>query len=462
MYPKFIVFGVLCLFGTTARGQALELSDAFQRSTKNYHTIKAKEALVEASVQHVDFQKSQYLPDVTALAQQSFGTINAQNGPMYAYRGLGAASTSMPLAEQNWNSAFGSLYLANVNWDLFTFGRLKSQVSSAQANQRLKISDLDQEIFQHQIKVGATYLNLIASQRIKYVQERNHYRAKVFFEMTASRAHSGLIPEVDASLAKAEVSNALSAQIKAYDKELHYSKQLAVLMGEPFQHYQMDSVYNTSKPYVFIDGPTSFVDHPAMVFQQSRIDYSIENEKLAEASRMPTLSVFGVIQGRGSGFDWNYVQENSAFSSSYLKGVGIDRGNYLLGFNLSWNLTNLFRYDHRRKEQYYITQSFKHDYKLMNEELLAQDALAKAQFRNAEENLLETKTQLESASLAYKQHTALYENGLTTLVDFTQALYTLNRAEIAYEIAQNNIWQALLLQAAAQGDLNLILNASQK
>jgi len=462
MYPKIIAFGMLCLLTANANGQVLKLSDAFERSTKNYHTIKSKEARVKASSQHIDFQKSQYLPDVTALAQQSFGTINALNGPMYAYGGLGAASTSMPLSEQNWNSAFGSLYLANVNWNLFTFGRLKSQVTAAKADQVVKISDLDQEIFQHQVKVGATYLNLIASQRIKYVQERNHYRAKIFFEMTESRANSGLIPEVDASLAKAEVSNALSAQIKAYDKELHYSKQLAVLMGEPFQHYQMDSLYNTSQPHAPVDNRTSFANHPAMVFQQSRIDHSIENERLAQANRMPTLSAFGVIQGRGSGFDWNYVQDNSAFSSSYLKGVGINRGNYLLGFNLSWNLTNIFRNDHKKKEQQYITQSFKHDYDLMNEELLAQDALAKARFENAEENLQETKTQLEAASLAYKQHTALYENGLTTLVDFTQALYTLNRAEIEYEIAQNNIWQALLLQAAAQGDLNLLLNASQK
>ena len=81
---------------------------------------------------------------------------------------------------------------------------------------------------------------------------------------------------------------------------------------------------------------------------------------------------------------------------------------------------------------------------------------ANAQLDNAYDNFEETKVQLQAAEMAYKQQTALYENGLTTLVDFTQALYSLNRAEIDYEIAQNNVWQALLLLASAEGDIKVI------
>jgi len=75
---------------------------------------------------------------------------------------------------------------------------------------------------------------------------------------------------------------------------------------------------------------------------------------------------------------------------------------------------------------------------------------------NAVDNFEETKVQLSAAQLAYKQHAALYENGLTTLVDYTQALYSLNRAEIDYEITQNNVWQALLLLASAQGNITVL------
>lgn len=98
----------------------------------------------------------------------------------------------------------------------------------------------------------------------------------------------------------------------------------------------------------------------------------------------------------------------------------------------------------------------KQDYDLLDKELNAQSKLAQSQLTNAYENFEETKVQLSAAQLAYKQHTALYENGLTTLVDYMQALYALNRAEIDYEIAQNNVWQALLLLASSQGDLKIL------
>jgi len=40
-------------------------------------------------------------------------------------------------------------------------------------------------------------------------------------------------------------------------------------------------------------------------------------------------------------------------------------------------------------------------------------------------------------------------------------LYSLNRAEVDYEIAQNNVWQAMLLLASAQGDISVLLKATQ-
>ncbi|TXH59691.1 MAG: TolC family protein, partial [Bacteroidia bacterium] len=317
-------------------------------------------------------------------------------------------------------------------------------------------ADLEQEIFQHQIKVSAAYLNLLASQRIKYVQEKNLERAEVFFEMTDTRAKSGLIPEVNAQLAKAEVSNAKSLQIKSYDKELEFSKQLAVLLGDEFQIFKLDSLYSTSVPQQYLANLNDEVkNHPLLQLQQNKIAESQQSEQILKSNKRPTLSAFGVLQGRGSGFEANYAQDNSAYSSNYLNGVGIDRSNYLLGLSLTWNITNLFRSETKVKEQRFLTQSLQQDFDLFKKELNAQTQMAYSQLNNAKENFEETKVQLSAAQMAYKQHTALYENGLTTLVDYTQALYSLNRAEIDYEIAQNNVWQALLLLASARGDLGV-------
>lgn len=458
MKLKFIAsVSLLCLVGLNGYAQTLKLEDALQRSVDQYDRIKSKQSVVSASEQNTIFQKQHYLPDVTLAAQQSYGTVNMLHGPMYAIPGASAA-TSMPLAEQNWNAAFGSLYFANVNWNLFTFGRIKNQVELGGKKEQTAKADLEQEIFQHQIKVSAAYLNLLASQRIKYVQEKNAERAEVFFEMTDTRAKSGLIPEVDAQLAKAEVSNAKSLQIKSYDKELQFSKQLAVLLNDEFQTYQLDSLYSTTVPFQGLANLNNEVDkHPLLQLQQSKIAESLQSEEILKSNKRPTLSAFGVIQGRGSGFEANYAQDNSAYSSNYLKSVGIDRSNYLLGLSLSWNITNIFRSDTKVKEQQFLTQSLQEDFDLFKKELNAQTQMAYSQLNNAKENFEETKIQVSAAQMAYKQHTALYENGLTTLVDYTQALYSLNRAEIDYEIAQNNVWQALLLLASARGDLGVFI-----
>ena len=73
--------------------------------------------------------------------------------------------------------------------------------------------------------------------------------------------------------------------------------------------------------------------------------------KLLRSQNMPKLSLFGVIQGRGSGFEHNYPQDNSVFSRSYAKGVGIDRGNYLVGVGLTWSVSSLFRNHSKIKHQ---------------------------------------------------------------------------------------------------------------
>jgi hypothetical protein len=52
----------------------------------------------------------------------------------------------------------------------------------------------------------------------------------------------------------------------------------------------------------------------------------------------------------------------------------------------------------------------------------------------------------------------MYKTGLSNLVDVTQARYALIRAETDRDIAYNNVWQALLLKAAAAGNFNLFIN----
>ncbi|MEC4114908.1 TolC family protein [Myroides pelagicus] len=453
---------VFCISVSMSYAQKLTMGQALEYAAQNFSLVKVKEANLK-SVQHlVTASKQEYFPDLTFGAQQTYGTINAQHGPLYAYGGLGSAATSMPMAEQSWNAAFGALYFANVNWTIFSFGKARASVELAKQKAAVRLEDLNQEIFQLKIKVGAAYLNLLAAQRIEYIQEKNLSRAKVFYSATTAKSQAGLVAQADQQQAQAEVAYAEALYLKASDKVLFYQKQLAVFLEEKTKEYILDDVFVLQPPLVLQEKQIDVESHPMIVYQQRKIRQAAEEEKLVSRASLPMINAFGVIQGRGSGFDWNYTSDPTAFSRSYSKGVGIDRTNYLIGLSFKWNVTDFVSSLSRQKAITAQVNSLTHQYDGMVNELENKRQLTADQFIHAQRVKQQSEIALKATKQVYDQYKALYDNGLKDVVDFTQALYGLHKAEIDHEIAQNNVWQALLYQAAAKGDIDYFLNAIPK
>ena len=177
-YSRSFAFALLLLLsGIQARSQTLTLKEAVNSALTNYGTVKAKGNYLKASQASVKQASSVYLPNLNLAAQQAYGTANGQFGPVIAIGGLSAASSGPPFLSQNWNAAFGGLYLANISWDFFTFGRVRENVKVAEAQVLQDASDLDQEKFQLEVRVSGAYLNLLAAQRIKISQQKNLERA---------------------------------------------------------------------------------------------------------------------------------------------------------------------------------------------------------------------------------------------------------------------------------------------
>ena len=110
------------------------------------------------------------------------------------------------------------------------------------------------------------------------------------------------------------------------------------------------------------------------------------------------------------------------------------------------------------QSQKFISEQYQNEYNLVSQQLRDQQLLADTRISSALKNYREVPVEVKAASDAYLQKYTLYKNGLANIVDFTQALYTLNRAEVDKDIAYNNVWQALLYKAAATGDFGLFIN----
>jgi outer membrane protein TolC len=444
-----------------AHGQekVLTMKDAEQLALSNYASIKAKASQLNASKAYLQETKTEYLPDVNLSAQQDYGTINGQNGPLYGYRGLSVASSGPALPNQNWNAAFGALYLANVNWDFFAFGRAREKVKVQKSIVSLDENDLAQEQFQHQVRVATAYLNLLAAQQLAKAQEDNLNRSLDLQKVVVARTKNGLNPGVDSSLANAEVSNARIALTNAQQTVQDQGNQLANYIGVPPQNFLLDSIFVTKTPNNTDQQPTVNPDeHPLLKYYRNRIGVSDEQAKYLSTFSYPTFSFFGVYQGRGSGFSSAYGTDQSVYNSSYGGGVDPTRYNYLFGVGLVWNITNPFRVHYQVKSQKFTSEQFQNEYNLVGQQLHDQQILADTRISNALKNYHEVPVEVKAASDAYTQKYTLYKNGLANIVDFTQALYTLNRAEVDKDIAFNNVWQALLYKAAATGDFGLFIN----
>lgn len=459
-FPGFTILVFLFIVhGSSLYGQKiLTLPEAVDLGLKNYGTVISKTYQVKSYHAGVSQAKREYLPNVVLSAQQVYGTVNGQNGPAYGFGGFGVASSGLPLPEQNWNAAFGALYLANVNWEVFTFGRAHARVRVAGAALNTAESDLTQEQFQHQVRVAAAYLNVLGTQRLANAQQKNLDRARIVQRSVNARAKSGLVAGVDSALANAEVAGATIALLKARDLQQEEMRKLELLMGVPRNQFQLDSNFIFHTPRQQYRDTVVSGSHPVLGFYQSRVQQKQAQIKLSRKSYYPSLNLVGVLQKRGSGFDASYAQDQTAFTHSYAEGISPTRTNYLVGLGLTWNFTSILRTKAQVKFYDYQEQAATAELDLAKQQLNTQTLIANTKFDNALRIQQEAPVQVRSASDAYTQKSTLYRNGLTTLVDVTQTLYTLNRAETDRDLAFINVWQALLLKAAAAGDLALFTN----
>lgn len=456
---KLVGLFLLLLYGPAkmAHAQVLTLKEAVQTAMVNYGTIKAKANYLKATQATAQSVKREYLPNFNLAGQQDFGTINSIFGPSYGQAGGAIASSGPTLAQNNWNSAFGSLYFANVNWDFFSFGRIKEKIKTAQATVERDSADLTQEKFQHQVRVAAAYLNLLAAQRLTQSWKNNLDRADTLRFVVVTRVKNGLIPGVDSSLANAEVANARIAWTNAKDAEQTQANNLSVLMGVPPQEFVLDTVFVKSIPSSFADS-ADIANNPTLQFYAKQVKVNQYQAKYLSRQYYPTFSLFTTLQTRGSGFGANYTADQSDYTKGYWDGVKPNRTNYLVGVGVSWNLTTILRVHKQVSAQQFTTAGIQDQYDLVKQQLTAQLKLSDVRMKNALNNYREAPIQVSAASDAYNQRSVLYKNGLNTIVDVTQVLYTLIRAETDRDIAYTNVWQALLLKAAASGNFSLFIN----
>ncbi len=452
------VFALNTSYPFSSNGQITEkitLLQALDLAEKNYPSIKAKEAAQKASTYHLRSVKDEYLPDLFIQDQDLYASTNSIIGTYFSNEGT-AIPISGTLKNYSYQGIWSSFATAMVNWKFFNFGKVKADVNVAKTELKESIYDYDNEVFQLKIKVADSYLLLIAMEQLEKVQQENFVRAESFYKMTHAYSQSGIKAGVDSSVARAELSKA-SLLLLQSKKNVDVQKfNLIGLMGINNNFSTDTSKFLSKIPAPVFQDTSALTNNPLLKLYSTKIDLYQSKAKVEELSYLPSLHLLGAGWARGSGV--KDINNTNVLNSDLSEGLPFEAYNYMIGLSFVWNIASAPRVFSEYKSQTFRVKEEQYNYSSAYIESKEELNQANLEFADALAEVKESPIQFRAATDAYNQSKSRYNAGLSTFYEISQALYVLNRAEADQLAAYNNLWRALLKQAAATGDLNIFTN----
>jgi len=419
----------------------ITLQTAIDTAVARYPKIKAFLAEKNSANEQVKVSHTAYIPSLQLQEQLTYATANSLTGQFYPNEGTAIPISGGVNATQNWNAASSQFTTAVLTGPIFAFGKINTNIKEKEARLKTADAEYQNEIFQHKIKVTEAYLFVLVYQKLRKVQFQNLKRATEINRLIKAAVESGLKPGVDSSYSAAEVSKAKINYFSSMRDEKTWQIKFGEFLGMTGNYFVVDSMsFNSALPIV--NTSQSVIDNnPLISIYKNKIESDLFSAKAVKRSYLPTLKYLATGMARGSGIS------------------NTGRYNYMIGAYLLWNVTDIFRITHDYKSHMYEVQK---DNALLDETRLTLNSQlenANAQLSLAIEQAKEAPIQVNAASGGFNQSKARYQSGLGTLVELSQNLYILARAEADYSITYNNTWRSLLSIAAAAGDINLFLNS---
>jgi outer membrane protein TolC len=438
----------------TAQNKNMTLPEALKYAEENYSVIKAKKMYAQSAEQNVKAVKREYIPVLKLHGQVNYGTANSVAGTSFPYGIIVPTSGGIdPL--NDYRAAYGAIAMSYFEWSPFSFGQHKTKVNESKIRLSYAGIDAEQELLYHKINVAQSYFTLLVLNKFKELQIKNIKRAEIIKNTVVAATKSGLRPGVDSSFANAELSKAKLAMLEVEKNEAEEKNKFADMLGASTQNFTLDtSMFFNKIPGIPVEPQIADLSHhPLIKLYDTKLQLSKAKEEIIFHNYFPKVSLLAVTNGRGSG-----ISDKGDYDQSFSGGASLTRFNYAAAVVCTFNILDYSRMRaeldaEKLKSEALKTESEGETLKIKNEILLADEKM-----KIALEILTEAPVQLAAASDTYKQKFAMYNSGLSNIVDLTQGLYELNRAEADVALAYDGVWKALLYKAAANGDINLLLN----
>jgi len=438
---------IFAVIGILVEAQAQEsLQELIQISTENYPELLAKKMETEAAKRQVSYEKSDFVPRMTASYQANYATSNNITGMFLPGQVLPISGP--PSLDNSYDMVTGSAAALLLNWSPFTFGKRSSTVQMAKAGEILAEKEEAATVFEHQIRFIHAYLDFWEASSKQTAAEKEVERNNFNLLLSKTLVANGLRPAVDSAQLRTLQSKARINLLHA--KNLTQAKAALVeeLLGKDSWTPSIDPVLERHIQSV-PRAESSF--HPILaIYEQQTILSQAEKGRIAK-NILPDFLLWGTGFARGSAVDFfgNYGPTS--------EGMNFSRYNYGLGFQLSMPLFEFAQNKHLvRRQEFRIAAA--QAYELQAERQLDREAtVAAATLENALEAAKLSPSYVTNASFAYEAIRTRYDAGLINLSELLQGQADLAAAEAEDIQLRSELWKAILYQAAVSGNLDLFM-----
>lgn len=429
------------------------LGSLWSKVEENYPGVGAKMSAIDAAKYNQREVKGNMLPQVNAQAQNTYGTYEGSAGGFFPQPGFFNVSGSKVLQDGSSTAAntFGS---AVVNWELFSFGKLRKQNEAAGALYNKSVSDKDAYLLNLKKTLSERYIILLYNDAKLQWTQKNADRLDDIRKITSGLSASGLRPAADSLLASSSYVQAMGEHDKWYGfKNAAYIKLLE-LYGNDTINYTV-SADRFSNPAenglnkVNIINPS----HPILDALDKQFEYYTLSGEAQKRSSLPSVHLLGGYAYRGTG-----IGSNGTVSGEWKDGFSNTTNNFLAGIGITWNLTSLHTNRMKGEQLFKEAESIKLLHSQYEQAMQADLSASQAKIVQQYQQLQKTKLAVQQSQDAYNMYLARYKSGLITLSELLQIRILLELAENAHIEASRDYWVLLAYEAELTANFDFLFN----
>ena len=434
-----------------APSKALTLEDALNYALKHYPAVRASLEQVSAARAGVTLARTQYLPQLNGVYQDSRATQNQVPG-IWLPTPI-TATVEGPIGPSSGQSFWGSQAAAFFSWEPLDFGLRPSIVGQAKSAQEKSDADLAVTQLLVATAVGNYFLTALATQQAVIAAQANVDRWQVFDHSIHILVDNSLRPGADASRADAQLAIARTQLYQAQQSEQAALATLAALMGTAGAEIRLDAGRLLELPSADSLPALAPTNNPLARDEMAAVRQVQAQEKTLSRTDFPRIFL------QAEGFARGSEVPNNGSAIGNWNGLAPARGNWVAGITIMFpNIFDLKALSAEKQVAQATERTQQALYDKAIQDLTGQVQAALAQLKTAQLVAQQTPIELAAARASETQSRARYNASLATLVEVADAEGLLAQAEIDDAVARLNVWRSLFGVAYAQGNLQPFLD----